>query len=346
MRQAFGVRYSVSWMGCCYLVLGWMLLMTCAGTEARGQAWAAKLFEETHHDFGTVSRNAKTEYAFVIENPFEEDIHIASVRSSCGCTTPVITKNTLKSWEKGQIIAQFNTRSFIGTKTAMITVVIDRPYYAEVQLTVGGTIRSDIVVEPGEVRFGDVEVGTSKSIDLKISYAGRRDWKLVDVRGNSDVLEVRLGEPARQANQVSYRMQIRLKDNVPAGDFMDEIIMVTDDPNERDNQFTLPVTARIRPPVTVTPEKIAIGDIHSGELRQYRVIVKSKKPFSIESIVCDDDRFEFTPSPGEKSAHVIPFTFKGMLSGDDKPASVHQRVRFITSLGEEVEATVTARLVQ
>jgi hypothetical protein len=35
-----------------------------------------------------------------------------------------------------------------------------------------------------------------------------------------------------------------------------------------------------------------------------------------------------------------------MLSGDDKPASVHQRVRFITSLGEEVEATVTARLVQ
>jgi hypothetical protein len=95
----------------------------------------------------------------------------------------------------------------------------------------------------------------------------------------------------------------------------------------------------------VTPEKIAIGDIHSGELRQYRVIVKAKKPFSIASIACEDDRFEFTPTNGEKTAHVIPFTFKGQLNEGEKPASVHQRVRFVTSLGEEVEATVTARLV-
>ena len=341
MRQSLGIRLPYVFACLCML---WSSFVV-GTSDVRAQAWAAKLFQETHHDFGTVSRNAKTEYAFVLENCFEEDIHISSVRSSCGCTTPIVAKNTIKSWEKGQILAQFNTRSFIGTKTAMITVVIDRPYYAEVQLTVGGTIRSDVVVEPGEIKFGDVEVGTSKTIDLKISYAGRRDWKIVDVRGNSEVLEVRLDDPGRQSNLVTYQMHIRLRDDVPIGNFMDEIFVVTDDPNERDNQFTLPVTARVRPPVTVTPEAIAIGDIHSGESRQYRVIVKAKKPFSIASIACEDERFAFTPTNGEKTAHVIPFTFKGQLSEGEKPASVHQRVRFVTSLGEEVEATVTARLV-
>ena len=104
----------------------------------------------------------------------------------------MLSKKTLKSGEKGELIAQFNTRSFIGTKTAELTVVIDRPHYAEVKLTVGGTIRSDIVVEPGEVRFGDVELGGKKTVDLKISYAGRKDWKIQDIRGNSEHFEVRL----------------------------------------------------------------------------------------------------------------------------------------------------------
>ena len=96
-------------------------------SSVNAEQWARKMFTETHHDFGAVSRNAKTEHAFVIENCFEEDVHIVAVRSSCGCTNPVLTKKTLKSWEKGEIIAQFNTRAFIGTKSAEITVVIDRP---------------------------------------------------------------------------------------------------------------------------------------------------------------------------------------------------------------------------
>lgn len=339
MRQSIGASVPLA-LTC--MLFFWSV---SGGQTVFAQAWAAKLFTETHHDFGTVGRNAKTEYAFVLENCFEEDIHIASVRSSCGCTTPVVTKNTIKSWDKGEIIAQFNTRSFIGTKSAMITVVLDRPYYAEVQLTVGGTIRSDIVVEPGEIKFGDVEVGTSRKATLRISYAGRRDWKIVDVQGNSDVLEVRLEDPIRQSNLVTYTMHVRLREDAPVGDVLDEMIVVTDDPDQRDSQFTLPVTARIRPPITVTPEKVAIGDVRSGELRQQRVIVKSKKPFSIESIACEDQRFQFTPSNGEKTVHVLPFTFQGTLNTGDPALPVHQRVTILTSLGESVEATVTARLV-
>lgn len=310
---------------------------------ASGADWAQKLFKETKHDFGTVSRNAKTEYAFVLENCFEEDVHIASVRSSCGCTKPIITKNTLKAWEKGEILAQFNTKSFFGAKSAAITVVIDRPYYAEVTLLVSGKIRSDIVVEPGEISFGDVDVGATKTVDLKISYAGRRDWAIQDVRGDTSHLEVRLDPATRQGNMTDYRMRITLKDTAPAGDFMEGITVVTNDSNE--GMFTLPVNARVVPPVTITPKLVSVGDVKSGQQVQQKLMVRAKKPFTIVSVECPDPRFSFSIPPGEKPLHLIPMTFTGELVGDER--SIKQEIVVKTSLGEQItlETTVAGRMV-
>ena len=36
----------------------------------------------------------KVEHRFTIENIYEEDIHITSVASGCGCTTPQISKRS------------------------------------------------------------------------------------------------------------------------------------------------------------------------------------------------------------------------------------------------------------
>ena len=93
----------------------------------------------------------------------------------------VILNNTLKTWEKGAIRAKYNSRAHIGKKSATITVVIDRPYPAEVQLTVTGYIRSDVVLHPGSVNVGEVDAGTSVLKTIEINYAGRNDWKITNV---------------------------------------------------------------------------------------------------------------------------------------------------------------------
>ncbi len=323
------------------LSLTWIALSVAPmwTSYAIADQWGQKLFSETNHNFGTVSRNAKTEHTFVIENCFEEDVHISSVRSSCGCTKPVLTKNSLKSWEKGEIIAQFNTRAFIGTKNAEITVVIDRPYYAEVKLTVSGTIRSDVVVEPGEVRFGDVELGAKKVVDLKISYAGRTDWKISDIRGNSNHVEVRLDPVQRKGTLTNYLLHITLKESAPAGEMLDELIVVTND--EKNEQFTLPLSARVIPPVSVSPVFVALGDVGQGKSVQNRLIVRSKKPFAITEVACADSRFDFTLPEGTKSLHIIPFSFKGeVLDGKDNGA-IKEKILVKTSLGEDMSAEVT-----
>ena len=321
-----------------------IITIACSLTQfAIAESWAAKMFSETHHDFGAVSRNAKTEHSFSIENIFEEDVHIASVRSSCGCTKPVLDKKTIKTWEKAELVAQFNTRSFIGNKNAVITVVIDQPYYAEIQLTVQGHIRSDIVTEPGEINFGEVAVGTKREMTIRISYAGRADWKIMDVRGNSDFLSVRLDPIKRQGNLTVYTMHVSLLDEAPTGELQDELTVVTNDPQS--SEFSLPTMARIVSPVSITPSQIAMGDVSNGQTKSERFIVKGKRPFKITEIQCADERFEFKLPNDAKPVHVIPFAFRGDqgTSGDFR-----QSVLIKTDLGESfvAECIVTGQVIR
>lgn len=175
------------------------LLVACVTATASAQEWAEKMFKEKTHEFGSVARAAKVEYAFEMVNPYKEDVHITSVRASCGCTLPRIQKDTLKSWEKGAIIAEFNTRAFSGQRGARVTVTIDKPFPAEVQLQVHGYIRTDVVVDPGEVALGQVPTGSGAEKTVTIDYAGRSDWQILGVQPNSPFLHADVKEVSRQA---------------------------------------------------------------------------------------------------------------------------------------------------
>src|SRR5262245_48140708 len=94
------------------------MAILAAAAPANAKPWAEKMFATRSHDFGHVARGAKAEFAFEIQNMYEEEVHIADVKTSCGCTTPSVTKNTLKTWEKGTIVATLNTRSFVGQRTS------------------------------------------------------------------------------------------------------------------------------------------------------------------------------------------------------------------------------------
>ena len=94
------------------------------------------------------ARGAKAEFDFRITNLYKDDVHVAAAFSSCGCTSVSVNQPTLKSWEEGTIHAVFNTPTFLGSRSATITVIIDKPMAAEVLLNVRGVIRSDIVFDP------------------------------------------------------------------------------------------------------------------------------------------------------------------------------------------------------
>ena len=90
------------------------LLLPVLASEASAQQWADNMFSVKEHDFRIVGRGTKNEFHFEFTNLYEEDLHVQAVRTSCGCTTPTLTKQSLKTYEKGAVVATFNTNAFIG----------------------------------------------------------------------------------------------------------------------------------------------------------------------------------------------------------------------------------------
>jgi hypothetical protein len=273
------------------------------------QEWATKMFKTLSHDFGAVARGSKQEFSFTFKNLYEEDIHIAGVQSSCGCTTATISKNTLKTFETSEIITVYNTRSFDGAKSATITVTIDKPFYAEVQLQVSGYIRRDVVFDPGHVAFGTVDEGESAEVVIHVAYAGREDWQIQDVRSANRHLEVELEETVRGGGRVEYDMFVRLKPDAPVGFFHDQLTIITNDTNAR--TVTLPVEGQIQSSLSVSPAQLFLGIVQPGDTVTKRLVVRGKTPFRIAKATCDDEAVSISmPTDAANTLHVLNVSFK------------------------------------
>jgi hypothetical protein len=316
------------------LVLPWILAW---GTEAAAQDWAKKMFEAHSHDFGMVARGSKQEYSFVLTNSYKEDVHISDVRSSCGCTTPRVTKDRIKTHEQSAIALAYNTRSFLGAKSATVTVTFDEPYYAEVQLTVNGYIRSDVVFNPGAVEFGSVDAGQTASTKVSISYAGRDDWEITDVRSANESFEVELQETLRSGGRVNYEMVVRLKPDAPPGFIHDQLLIVTNDSGA--SNVSLPVEGQIVSAITVSPAALFLGVLKPGESVKKRLVVRGSKPFRILSVKCADASFTFEkPEADSKSLHFVPVEFKA----SDEAGQIEKKIEIETDLGQGFSAQCMA----
>jgi hypothetical protein len=315
-----------------------LFVLLAAASGGVAQEWATKMFNTVTHDFKSVAAGAKAEYRFQIKNLYEEDVHVKSVRSSCGCTTPLIVKPDLKTFEVGEIVAEFNTKSFIGHKEATITVVFDKPFYAEVPLRISGFIRSDVVFQPGAVDFGTVDVGSSTEKRVAVNYAGRSDWSVLHAKV-PEGLETELVETARGNGQVTYELLVRLSKNMPAGYIQDQILLVTND--ARNREIPLDVAGRVVSEIVVNPSSLFMGVVQPGQQVTKQLIVRGKRPFKIIGVKCDDASFEIAVNNQSKALHRLPIVF----TAGDRVGKITQQIAFETDQGGTPALTVYAHVV-
>ncbi|MCH2612825.1 MAG: DUF1573 domain-containing protein [Pirellulales bacterium] len=271
------------------------------------QDWARKMFKVHEHDFGTVARGSEQKFRFEITNLYKEDVVIDSVRASCGCTIPSIEKQTIKSLESGAILATYNTKSFVGSRGATVTVTISKPFFAEVQLQIEGFIRGDVVFVPGKIELGNIKHGATVTQEVTVKYAGRSSWKITDVQCDKDYYEVEIVDRSMVANQVHYRLLIRLKPEAPVGYIKDDLVLITDDADK--GKLKLAVTGNVIAPVTVSPASMVLGTVPPGTQVIKRMVVKADQPFKITGITADQDGFSFEVSKEKKKVHLVPMTF-------------------------------------
>src|SRR5439155_17256201 len=135
------------------------IAIACSGPRASAQEWARKMFRDTSHDFGTVAAGARAEYRFVVTNLFKETVHIEQATANCACIKAIVTKPVARSRESTEILAVLDTTNFKGQRNVAITVTIDQPFPAQVQPRVNRFIRTDDLLRPGSVNFGQLRSG-------------------------------------------------------------------------------------------------------------------------------------------------------------------------------------------
>ena len=303
------------------LFFGFGLATLLASPANAANNWVNEAFAVKTHNFGTVGVASKTEFRFEIFNPLDQPIHLSKVRRSCGCTTPIIETPWIQPGETGSILARFNTDTFRGKKGATLTVVIDRPTYTEVRLRVDGYIRSDMVFHPGEVHFGTVDQGDTKSSQTKVLYAGRSDWQIRNIESNVDWLQPEVKLSKRGGGQIHYDIIVNILEHAPEGDFLNQLTLVTND--TRQPRVPLRVSGSVAPPIQIAPRNISIANIKVGDVISKRLVLKGKQSFQLRDIQCEGWEISFEPTEDPKNVHIVNAQFKAIAPQPRKQITVN-----------------------
>lgn len=333
------------------------IVLTMLATPGFGQQWAEDMFGDRSHDFGMVARGAKVEHRFTLENMYEEDARIVSARSTCGCTKPKFSNKILKTWDKTEVVAVLDTRNFLGRKDATITVRLDRPFPAEVQLHVHAYIRSNVVIQPESVAFGTVTQGATARQTVKVSYAGRSDWAIERVLTDNPKLKARVVQTRRAGGFVDYDLIVDLAEDAPVGYIREHLIVVTNDTQPRASRVPVTVEGVVTPGVavhgpttddnavptiTVRPSPLLLGVIEPGESATRPLIVLGPKPFKVVSATCEDERFACAKSEKPSVRHLLPVTF----TADKQTGTIDAKILIKTDpAAKPTEAAVQVRVM-
>ena len=184
--------------------------------------------------------------------------------------------------------------------------------------------------------FGEIELGQRAERTVSVSYRGRSDWKIVDVRSANECFEVELLDGNRSFGQVSYQMVVRLKGDTPSGYLHDQLTIVTND--SQNSSLELPVEGRVVSPLTVSPASLFLGVLKPGQSIEKNLLLKGTKPFKILGIDAGGTDFQFRAPDKAQVTHTIPLTF----TAGTTPGKLSRRIEIKTDLGSGATATCLA----
>jgi hypothetical protein len=294
-------------------ILGSFWLAATLISTANADDWATALVQTTKIDFGVIATGSEAKKLVEIKNIYNQTVRISNVKTTCGCSAAAVGKTTIEPGGTTTVQVKMNTLKFRKKKDSNLIIRFDAPRFAEIRIPIRAYIRSDVVFDPGMIRFNNVNQGQEAISAVTIRYAGRPDWDIVGVKVDNPLLSVVCQPGQRASDRMDYNLTVKLDSRAEAGRIRDLITIVT---NDKANPYVpLMVEGTVVPEYTVTPSLVKFQPVQAGGSVQKRIVVKGKSKFRIESVNCDgmSDCFEAKVPADEKIVHVIPIQFSAPL---------------------------------
>ncbi len=298
----------------------------------------ASVFPDRTHDFGTVARGSQLRHRFRIVNTTGQELRIAETRTKCGCTEVKLGAKVIPARAESYVDAVLDTTKFLGPKKSGLTLIIDRPVFSEVDLNLNCFIRGDILVNPGQVEFGNVPHGKSTSRVLTLEYQGvAAGWQITGMNTISSAISAKLDPPVRTTGGgLQYSLTATLNPSAPVGFLKEEIELITNDPNSP--RIPLSVSGNVQAAVTVSPATMLLGTLKPSAEVNKKVLLKASKPFKIVSLKARQGEITGKSSSDDaKTLHEVTLTFKSPA----KIGGCNAVLEIQTDLEDEPPATVS-----
>lgn len=296
------------------LTLGIAICAVCgvSSSAVAQSSWAQQLVQPQKLDFGVIAAGSESIRVLTIENTTKSVIHIVGASPGCQCVMPgEPSQHLLEPGEKATLEVRMNTRSYKHQRDTFLTITFDAPQPDIVRIPVSAYIRTDVVFTPGKIDFGSVEVGTGGEVNCKIAYAGRPDWKILDIKYTNKDLNAVLKEVDRNPGlgTADFELTMTLAPTARPGRIREMITIVTDDaasPN-----VPLMVEGVVTSDIRLANESVSVGTLKPGEVARTQVVVLGSKPFIVESVECRKfpDSLKASLNEGEMKQHIVKFAF-------------------------------------
>lgn len=229
-----------------------LLILTFFFFQLTAQHTDVLKFEEQTFDFGTVKEEAgPITHEFTFTNTGDKPVKISNVSASCGCTTPGWTKEAVAPGEKGFVKAQYNPFNRPGYFNKNLTVYIEGG--KEIKLYIKGnvipkpkSIEEQLPAANGNIRtkfksFNMGKVLTSENPTAKefeIYNSGEKPIVITSVKHPE---HISLTYPDTLLPGKTEQMIITYsgKDKNDLGFFSESIVLVTDDQNDMEKEYTV-----------------------------------------------------------------------------------------------------------
>lgn len=286
-------------------ILGAFCLSATLMSPVTGADWADKMVKTKKIDFGVIATGSEAKKLVEIKNLYNQPVHILDVSTTCGCSAATPGKTTIEPGGTGTVEVKMNTHKFRQKKDSNLIIKFDQPRYAEIRIPITAYIRSDVVFDPGLIRFNNVDLGQEAVSVVTIKYAGRSDWEIVQVKADNPLLSPKLDEGTRANGRVDYRLAVKLDSRAKAGRIRDMITLVT---NDKSNPYVpLMVEGLVVPDITVTPSFVKFRPVKAGGTVRKRLVVRGRDKFRIKSVDCagNSDCFDVKVPESTKDVHIV-----------------------------------------
>ncbi|MFQ5455265.1 MAG: DUF1573 domain-containing protein [Nitrospirota bacterium] len=123
-----------------FIISFFLLISSMALADTESNNGPRIKFFKDRYDFGRITQGKIVEHIFRFVNIGNEDLIIKEVNTSCGCTAALISSETIKPDEEGEIQISYNSEARSGKVTRKITVVSNDPVEPEKELVINAYV--------------------------------------------------------------------------------------------------------------------------------------------------------------------------------------------------------------